>query len=115
PGRASGRRPPDPRGPGPTRRPRTEDRRMMSHREALEVGIENILAHKLRSVLTTLGVVFGVAAVISMLSIGEGARRTAIPPINLLGTNNIRVRQVQLTSAQPAQAEKGSADALTYG
>ncbi|TMQ70239.1 MAG: FtsX-like permease family protein [Candidatus Eisenbacteria bacterium] len=87
---------------------------MMPYREALEIGIENVLSHKLRSALTTLGVIFGVAAVVSMLSIGEGARRSAIEQIRQLGTNNIRVRQVQLTGAQADLAEKASADGLTY-
>jgi putative ABC transport system permease protein len=87
---------------------------MMPYREALELGLESIGAHKLRSILTMLGVVFGVAAVISMLSIGEGARRSAIEQIRLLGTNNIRVRQIQLTGAAAELAERASAEGLTH-
>ena len=87
---------------------------MMPYAEALQIGIESILAHKLRSVLTMLGVVFGVSAVVSMLSIGEGARRSAIEQIKLLGTNNIRVRQVQLAGAQAELADKASSEGLTY-
>src|SRR5437867_5340213 len=88
---------------------------MMPYAEAFQIGLDSVLAHKLRSVLTMLGVVFGVAAVISMLSIGEGARRSAIEQIKLLGTNNIRIRQLKLTGAQAELAEKSSSDGLTYG
>ena len=38
-------------------------------------GFENLMMHKLRSLLTMLGMIFGVAAVIAMLSIGAGARK----------------------------------------
>ena len=86
---------------------------MMPYREAFELGLESIIAHKLRSMLTMLGVVFGVAAVISMLSIGEGARRSAIEQIKRLGTNNIRIRQLKLSGAQAELAEKASAEGLT--
>ena len=41
----------------------------------LSFGFENLLLHKLRSLLTMLGMIFGVAAVIAMLSIGAGARQ----------------------------------------
>ncbi|HEX9653630.1 MAG TPA: ABC transporter permease, partial [bacterium] len=58
----------------------------MRYYESLQIGIKSISVHKLRSLLTTLGVIFGVAAVISMLSIGEGAKRAAIEQIKLLGT-----------------------------
>jgi len=49
-------------------------------------------AHKLRTALTMLGVIFGVAAVVSMLSIGEGAKREAMEQISVLGVNNIIVK-----------------------
>ena len=63
----------------------------MQQSEHLRIGIRSILAHKLRSLLTTLGIIFGVAAVVSMLSIADGARREAVEQIRLLGTNNVRV------------------------
>ncbi len=86
----------------------------MEYSETFRVGIESILAHKLRSLLTTLGVIFGVAAVISMLSIGEGAKRTAIEQIKLLGTNNIRINHVKLTGEQAELAEKKLSKGLNY-
>ena len=69
---------------------------------------------KLRSLLSTLGIVFGVAAVISMTSIGEGARREATEQIKLLGTNNIRVKQSQLTGEMREEAQRRFSRGLTY-
>ncbi len=54
-----------------------------------------MLAHKVRSVLTVLGVVFGVGAVVAMLSIGEGARRETMEQISVMGLHNIIVRAEQ--------------------
>ncbi len=86
----------------------------MQYSESLRIGIKSILVHKLRSFLTTLGVIFGVAAVISMLSIGEGAKRAAVEQIKLLGTNNIRVNYVKLTGEKAEEAEKKLSNGLTY-
>jgi putative ABC transport system permease protein len=58
--------------------------------------------------------VFGVAAVISMTSIGEGAKREAVEQIKLLGTNNIRIKQRQLTGERRQEAERRFARGLTY-
>src|ERR1041385_5683066 len=76
---------------------------MLAPSEAWRMGLDNLRNHKLRSLLTTLGVIFGVTAVVSMLSIGEGAKRAAVEQIKLLGTNNIRIRRLDLT---PQQAEE---------
>jgi len=58
-------------------------------------GWKNIYLHKLRSLLTMLGIVFGVASVIAMLAIGEGASFEAREKIKELGSNNIIVRAVK--------------------
>ncbi len=63
----------------------------MKYGEVIEIGLEGLRAHKLRSFLTMLGIIFGVAAVIAMLSIGEGARQEALDQIQLMGINNILV------------------------
>ena len=86
----------------------------MQYSESLRIGVRSIWVHKLRSLLTTLGVIFGVAAVISMLSIGEGAKRAAIEQIKLLGTNNIRVNHLKLTGEKAEEAEKKLSRGLTY-
>ena len=55
----------------------------------ISLGIENLLLHKMRSFLTTLGIVFGVGSVVAMLSVGEGAGKAALEQIRKLGSNNI--------------------------
>ncbi|MHC4708337.1 MAG: ABC transporter permease [Planctomycetota bacterium] len=52
-------------------------------------GIENLLLHKLRSLLTMLGIVFGVGSVVAMLAVGEGASAHALAQIRKLGSDNI--------------------------
>lgn len=64
----------------------------MHYRENLHMGIEGLKTHLLRSILSMLGIIFGVGAVISMLSIGEGARQETLDQIELLGTNNIIIK-----------------------
>jgi putative ABC transport system permease protein len=59
------------------------------------LGVKNLLLHKLRSALTMLGVVFGVASVIAMLAVGEGASAEALEQIRKLGSNNIIVTSVK--------------------
>ena len=59
------------------------------------LGLRSLLLHKLRSGLTTLGLMFGVAAVISMLAVGEGASRSAQRDIEQLGATNIILRSVK--------------------
>ncbi|MHC4155372.1 MAG: ABC transporter permease [Planctomycetota bacterium] len=58
-------------------------------------GIENLLLHKLRSLLTMLGIVFGVGSVVAMLSVGEGASKEALDQIRKLGSNNIIISAVK--------------------
>jgi putative ABC transport system permease protein len=81
---------------------------------ALKLGMKSLLLHKLRSGLTVLGIVFGVAAVISMLSIAEGTSREAQEQIRALGATNIIVRSVK--PSDEAQATGGRpARLLNYG
>jgi putative ABC transport system permease protein len=63
----------------------------------VQLGIRNLLLHKLRSFLTVLGVVFGVGSVIAMLAVGEGASKQALEQIRKLGSNNILI-----SAAKPA-------------
>jgi len=63
--------------------------------ETFWLGINNLRLHALRSVLTVLGIVFGVAAVICMLSISEGASADEMRLIQLLGTQNVIVNSVR--------------------
>ena len=67
----------------------------MSFAEALRSALGNLAAHKLRSALTMLGMIFGVGAVIAMMSIGAGAERRAMEMIERMGVRNILVRGKQ--------------------
>jgi putative ABC transport system permease protein len=71
-------------------------------RRDFKLGLKNLLLHKLRSLLTMLGLVFGVGSVIAMLAIGEGASAEAMEQIRKLGSRNI------IISAQKAADESGS-------
>jgi putative ABC transport system permease protein len=66
----------------------------------VHLGIKNLLLHKLRSLLTMLGLVFGVASVIAMLSIGEGASKEALEEIRKLGSTNIIITSVKPTDEE---------------
>jgi putative ABC transport system permease protein len=65
---------------------------MIEPRAILSLSFESMGTHRLRTALTMLGVIFGVAAVVSMLSIGEGAKREALEQISILGVNNIIIK-----------------------
>ena len=77
----------------------------------IALGIKGVQLHKLRSFLTILGVVFGVASVMIMLAVGEGARAEAIAAIEQLGATNIIIRSVN-PLAPGAQIDLG---AIRYG
>ncbi|MDR0415137.1 MAG: ABC transporter permease [Prevotellaceae bacterium] len=72
----------------------------MEYRENIRLALHGLTDHKLRSFLTMLGIIFGVASVITMLSIGEGAKREAIAKYQDLGVNNIIVREKDLSEAE---------------
>ena len=69
--------------------------RFAALRHILRVGLKSIGVHRLRSTLTILGIVLGVASVIVMLAVGEAARFEAIQQIKDLGATNIIVRSVK--------------------
>jgi len=64
----------------------------MDYSRILQVSLESLQSHKLRTFLTMLGIIIGVASVVGMLSIGEGAKREAMEQISILGINNIIVK-----------------------
>lgn len=64
---------------------------MKDYGQIFRLSVDSLSAHKLRSFLTMLGVIIGVAAVVSMLSIGEGAEEEILQQISILGINNIIV------------------------
>ncbi|MFT5291289.1 MAG: putative ABC transport system permease protein [Planctomycetota bacterium] len=62
---------------------------------AFKTGVNSLMLHKLRSLLTTLGVLFGTSSVIAMLAIGEGASFEAQEQIKALGSQNVILRSVK--------------------
>ena len=58
----------------------------------LDIAINAVLVNKIRSLLTGLGIIFGVAAVIAMLAIGNGAQQEILDQIKLVGLNNIVIK-----------------------
>lgn len=69
------------------------------------LGVKNLFLHKVRSVLTMLGIVFGVGSVIAMLAVGEGAAQQASQSIARLGSSNIIIKSVE-PPADPATQKK---------
>jgi putative ABC transport system permease protein len=67
---------------------------------SIELGAKSIWLHKLRSLLTALGVVFGVASVVAMLAIGEGASSEAQEQIRKLGSQNVILESVKPSDTQ---------------
>jgi len=74
-------------------------RRKIALMPELRQGFDNLRAHKLRSALTMLGMIFGVAAVIAMLSIGAGAQQQVIAFIQQLGVRNVIVEARESTDS----------------
>ncbi len=58
------------------------------------LAMEGVFANQLRAILTALGIVFGVGAVIAMLAIGRGAEQSILEQMKLIGTNNIVIKSV---------------------
>jgi len=77
-------------------------------------GLDNLRAHKLRSALTMLGMIFGVAAVIAMLSIGAGAQQQVIAFIEQLGVRNIIVEAREAGDSQTLSRVRQVSAGLTF-
>ena len=82
--------------------------------ELIQEAFRNLGRHKLRSLLTTLGIIFGVASVLAMVAIGEGARRAILDQIQELGVKNIIVNARKPPEEQDVKEETQSYT-LRYG
>jgi putative ABC transport system permease protein len=85
----------------------------MRWRETLRTGLEAIRAHRLRSGLTMLGILIGIAAVILTVGLGLGAQREVSARVGALGTNLLIVSPGSTTSAGGVRGGIGSASTLT--
>jgi putative ABC transport system permease protein len=80
----------------------------------LQMGLASLLVHKLRSGLTMLGMIFGVGAVVAMLSITSGAQKEMMSYIDLLGVNNIIIEAKEAVDRNELQARRAVSQGLSF-
>jgi len=78
------------------------------------MGLSSLLVHKLRSLLTMLGMIFGVGAVVAMLAITAGAQKEMMSYIDLLGVNNIIIEAKEAVDRNELQARRVMSPGLTF-
>jgi putative ABC transport system permease protein len=76
------------------------------------IALEAIMSNKLKSMLTALGIIFGVAAVISMLAIGNGAQQEILEQIKMVGVNNIVI--VPVINEKTEESEEGESQSKKF-
>ena len=84
-------------------------------KRTVRLGIKSLWLHRLRSLLTALGIVFGVCSVIAMLAIGEGASYEAQEQIKNLGSQNIILRSVKPPEEQKVSNQASQSRIMDYG
>lgn len=82
---------------------------MKRHIHNINSAVEAVFANKFRSILTALGIIFGVAAVIAMMAIGNGAQQEILEQIKMVGVNNIVITP-KLPDDQDETSANGDAD-----
>ncbi|HLK61850.1 MAG TPA: ABC transporter permease [Bryobacteraceae bacterium] len=80
----------------------------------LKMGLASLFAHKLRSLLTMLGMIFGVGAVVAMLSITAGAQKEMMSFIDQLGVNNIIVEAHEALDRNELQTVRAISPGLSF-
>ncbi len=80
----------------------------------LQLGLQNLLLHRLRTLLTMLGMIFGVAAVVSMLSIGAGARQRVMAFIEQMGVHNMIIEAKESLDWQAVRKIRKISPGLTF-
>src|SRR5882757_8302340 len=86
-----------------------------SLKRTVRLGIKSLWLHRLRSLLTALGIVFGVCSVIAMLAIGEGASHEAQEQIKNLGSQNIILRSIKPSEERKVTEKVNQSYILEYG
>jgi putative ABC transport system permease protein len=84
-------------------------------RRTLKLAVKSLWLHRLRSLLTVLGIVFGVCSVIAMLAIGEGASFEAQEQIKNLGSQNVILQSVKPPEEQKISDKGSQSYVLQYG
>src|ERR1700687_2919965 len=80
----------------------------------LYMGLSSLLVHKLRSLLTMLGMIFGVGAVVSMLAITAGAQKEMMSYIDQLGVNNVIIEAKEAVDRNELQQRRTISAGLTF-
>ncbi len=75
--------------------------------------MEGVFANILRAILTALGIIFGVGAVIAMLAIGSGARQSILDQMKLIGSNNIVIKSVVLEESEESETASKNGESKT--
>ncbi|MCF7854658.1 MAG: ABC transporter permease [Candidatus Pacebacteria bacterium] len=89
---------------------------MLNVYQTIRTALLDLSLHKVRTGMAALGVMFGVASVVSMLAISEGAKRESLSRIKSMGVDNIIVRSVQPAGTTPtANSETESVPYQAYG
>jgi putative ABC transport system permease protein len=87
----------------------------MQIEESIRVAVYGLRDHKFRSFLTMLGIIFGTASVITMISIGEGAKKQAMAKYQDLGVSNIIIRDKDFTDTELEQVRTKFSQGLSLG
>ncbi len=98
-----------------TRRPVDNRGIPMSWIETMRTGLEAVVTHRLRSSLTILGILIGIAAVILTVGLGEGAQAQVTSEVSSLGANLLIVSPGSTTSGSGVRGGLGSASHLDHG
>jgi putative ABC transport system permease protein len=90
------------------------NRRLAQLAESVPLAWESLAANRMRSLLTMLGVIIGIAAVIAMVTIGRGAQTQTVNQLKSLGSNLLFIQSGVATTGSPASQGAGSATTLTW-
>ncbi len=94
--------------------PLSPERDWVQYLSDMQLGLQNLTQHKLRSLLTMLGMIFGVAAVVSMLSIGAGAQQQVMAYIEQMGLRNVVVEAKEAHNNTEQQKTRKLSQGLTF-
>lgn len=87
---------------------------MERYLQILNIAVEAVFANRFRSILTALGIIFGVAAVIAMMAIGNGAQKEILDQMKLVGVNNIIITPVVDNTRQGSDDDEGKSQTVKY-
>lgn len=89
---------------------------MERYLQIINIALEAVFANRFRSILTALGIIFGVAAVIAMLAIGNGAQKEILDQMKLVGVNNIIITPVfeNTNSEDDSEESEGKSQSKPY-